>query len=193
MVEAAFRHHGIDARYINCEVPPEMLGDAVRGARAMGWVGFNCSIPHKVTVIEHLDGLGESARIMGAVNCAVRRGDKFIGENTDGKGFLKSLTRGRRPARQAGRDVRRRRRGARDRRRAGARRRERDHRGQPRPRARRAAGRAPQREDAGEGRRSSSGRSATACPAGTDIVVNATSIGLYPGPRCAPRPRLSIR
>jgi shikimate dehydrogenase len=29
---------------------------------------------------------------MGAVNCAVRRDDKFIGENTDGKGFLKSLT-----------------------------------------------------------------------------------------------------
>jgi len=91
MVEAAYRHHGLDARYINCEVPPERLGDAVRGARAMGWAGFNCSIPHKVAVIEHLDGLGQSAAIMGAVNCAVRRGDRFIGENTDGKGFLKSL------------------------------------------------------------------------------------------------------
>jgi len=92
MVEAAYRHHAIDARYINCEVPPEKLADAVRGARAMGWVGFNCSIPHKVAVILHLDGLVELARIMGAVNCAVRRGDAFVGENTDGKGFLKSLT-----------------------------------------------------------------------------------------------------
>ncbi len=91
MVEAAYRHHEIDARYINCDVPPELLGDAVRGAWAMGWVGFNCSLPHKVAVIEHLGGLGESAAIMGAVNCAVRRGDAFIGENTDGKGFLKSL------------------------------------------------------------------------------------------------------
>ena len=91
MEEAAFRHHGMDVRYINCEVAPEGLGDAVRGARAMGWAGFNCSMPHKVAVIEHLDGLGESARIMGAVNCAVRRGDKLIGENTDGKGFLMSL------------------------------------------------------------------------------------------------------
>jgi shikimate dehydrogenase len=91
MIEAAFRHHGLDWRYINCEVPPELLGDAVKGARAMGWMGFNCSIPHKVAVIQHLDGLGESAAIMGAVNCAVRRGGKFIGENTDGKGFLKSL------------------------------------------------------------------------------------------------------
>jgi shikimate dehydrogenase len=91
MIEAAYRHHGLDIRYINCEVPPELLGDAVRGARAMGWIGFNCSIPHKVAVIEHLDGLGESAAVMGAVNCAVLRNGKFIGENTDGKGFLQSL------------------------------------------------------------------------------------------------------
>ena len=91
MVEAAYRHHGLDFRYINCEVPPEKLGDAVKGARAMGWAGFNCSIPHKVAVIQHLDGLGPSAEVMGAVNCAVLRDGKMIGENTDGKGFLQSL------------------------------------------------------------------------------------------------------
>ncbi|MBS3650380.1 shikimate dehydrogenase [Pseudaminobacter sp. 19-2017] len=91
MMDAAYAHHGINARYINCEVAPEKLGDAVRGARAMGWAGFNCSLPHKVAVIEHLDGLGESAAIMEAVNCAVLRDGKLIGENTDGKGFLKSL------------------------------------------------------------------------------------------------------
>lgn len=91
MIEAAYRHHKLHWRYINCEVTPENLGAAVRGARAMGWAGFNCSLPHKVAVIEHLDGLGESAAIMGAVNCAVRRDGRYIGENTDGKGFLKSL------------------------------------------------------------------------------------------------------
>ncbi len=91
MIEAAYRHHGLDWRYINCEIPPENLADAVRGARAMGWVGFNCSLPHKVAVIQHIDGLGESAAIMGAVNCVVRRGGKYIGENTDGKGFVESL------------------------------------------------------------------------------------------------------
>lgn len=57
----------------------------------MGFRGFNCTIPHKVAVIEHLDGLGESASLMGAVNCVVRRSDKLVGENTDGKGFVKSL------------------------------------------------------------------------------------------------------
>lgn len=91
MIEAAFVHHGLHWRYVNMEVAPENLGAAVRGAKAMGFRGFNCSLPHKVTVIPHLDGLGESAAVMGAVNCVVRRGEKLIGENTDGKGFLKSL------------------------------------------------------------------------------------------------------
>src|SRR5580693_8817443 len=91
MVEAAYRHHALDWRYINCEVAPADLGAAVRGARAMGWAGFNCSLPHKVAVIAHLDGLGESAAVMGAVNCVVRRQEKYIGENTDGKGFVQSL------------------------------------------------------------------------------------------------------
>lgn len=91
MVEAAFRHHGLDWRYVNMEVTPADLADAVRGARAMGYRGFNLSMPHKVTVIPHLDGLGESASLIGAVNCVVRRGHQLIGENTDGKGFLESL------------------------------------------------------------------------------------------------------
>jgi shikimate dehydrogenase len=91
IIEAAYRHHGVDARYINCDVAREALGDAVRGARAMGWAGFNCSIPHKVAVVEHLDGLGDSAQVIGAVNCVVRRDGRYIGENTDGQGFLASL------------------------------------------------------------------------------------------------------
>lgn len=93
MIEAAFRHHGLNWRYINCEVAPQDLGDAVRGARAMGWRGFNCSIPHKVAVIEYLEGLGRSAEIIGAVNTVVRHEDgRLIGENTDGKGFVRALS-----------------------------------------------------------------------------------------------------
>jgi shikimate dehydrogenase len=91
MVEAAYRAAGLDARYVNCEVAPDDLGDAVRGARAMRWAGFNCSIPHKVAVVEHLDELAPSAAIIGAVNCVVRRDDRLIGENTDGQGFVTSL------------------------------------------------------------------------------------------------------
>lgn len=91
MVEAAYRHHGLAWRYLTIEVAPAELGDAVRGARAMGFAGFNCTIPHKVAVIPHLDRLGESAAVMGAVNCVVRRGRELVGENTDGLGFVQSL------------------------------------------------------------------------------------------------------
>lgn len=91
MVEAAYAHHDIPARFINCDVAPAHLKDAVRGAVAMGWIGFNCSLPHKQSVIKHLDELGKSASLIGAVNCVVRRSDRLIGENTDGQGFLTSL------------------------------------------------------------------------------------------------------
>ena len=57
----------------------------------MNWAGFHLSAPHKVEVIKYLDGLGESAQVMGAVNCVVLSNGKLIGENTDGKGFLESL------------------------------------------------------------------------------------------------------
>jgi len=48
-------------------------------------------MPHKVSVIKYLDGLGSSAALIGAVNCVVRRDNRYIGENTDGQGFLTAL------------------------------------------------------------------------------------------------------
>ena len=93
MVEAAFRHHGLDWRYLTIEVAPEDLAAAVAGARAMGFRGFNCTLPHKVTVIPHLDELGRSAELMGAVNCVISRDGRLIGENTDGKGFVMGVRR----------------------------------------------------------------------------------------------------
>ena len=91
MIEAAYQHHNLDWRYLTIEVGPNDLEAAVRGAKVMGFQGFNCTIPHKVNVIQYLDGLGESASLMGAVNCVVRKDGKWIGENTDGKGFVSSL------------------------------------------------------------------------------------------------------
>ena len=91
MMEKAFIAAGLDWRYLTLEVAPQNLADAVRGMRAMGFRGGNFTVPHKVTVIEHLDGLSPAAELMGAVNCVNRVGDQLIGENTDGKGFVQSL------------------------------------------------------------------------------------------------------
>ncbi|REK12017.1 MAG: shikimate dehydrogenase [Planctomycetota bacterium] len=91
MMEKAFADVGLEWRYLTLEVAPEALGDAVRGMRAMGFRGCNLTIPHKVEVIQHLDGTSEAATLMGAVNCVNRIDGKLIGDNTDGKGFVQSL------------------------------------------------------------------------------------------------------
>lgn len=91
MIEAAFRAAGLDWRYLTIEVAPAGLADAVRGLRAMGMRGANCTLPHKVAVIEHLDELAPEARAIGAVNCIVHQSGRLIGHNTDGRGFLESL------------------------------------------------------------------------------------------------------
>jgi shikimate dehydrogenase len=91
MMEKLFGHHGLDWRYLTLEVTPENLGDAIRGIRALGFRGANITKPHKVPVLQHLDRLSEAAALIGAVNCITRDGRQLVGENTDGKGFLESL------------------------------------------------------------------------------------------------------
>ncbi|MEM8924846.1 MAG: shikimate dehydrogenase [Actinomycetota bacterium] len=91
MMDAAFAEGGLPWRYVNCEVEPDQLDAAVAGARAMGWQGFNCSMPHKQTVIPLLDGLSPSAEICHAVNCVAATADGWSGHNTDGAGFVASV------------------------------------------------------------------------------------------------------
>jgi shikimate dehydrogenase len=92
MHEAAFDALGLRWRYQLLEVGPDELGDLVRGMKAMKFMGANFTIPHKVAIIDHLDGVAESAQLIGAVN-TIRLDEKggWIGENTDGKGFTGAL------------------------------------------------------------------------------------------------------
>ena len=91
MFEKAFAAAGLDWRYLTLEVSRDSLADAVRGMKAMGFRGGNLTIPHKVAVIEHLDELSRESRVIGAVNTVRREGGRLIGENTDGKGFLRGV------------------------------------------------------------------------------------------------------
>jgi len=89
--ENAFKAVGLNFRYLTILVHPEDLEAAMKGVRAFNMRGIHLTMPHKVTVIQYLDELSRPAEIMGAVNTVVRRGDKLIGENTDGKGFMRAL------------------------------------------------------------------------------------------------------
>jgi shikimate dehydrogenase len=91
MQQAAFDALGLAWRYLTIEVTAENLPTAIAGAKAMGFRGINLTIPHKVAVMPLLDEIAPDARMIGAVNTVRRDGDRFIGENTDGKGFLRGV------------------------------------------------------------------------------------------------------
>jgi shikimate dehydrogenase len=84
---AAFAELGLDWVYLEWPVPPQDLGPAVAGLRALGAVGANVTMPHKEAVIEHLDRLGTEAEAVRAVNTIEVSGDCLIGHNTDVSGF----------------------------------------------------------------------------------------------------------
>jgi shikimate dehydrogenase len=94
-MEKAFAAAGLDWRYLTLEVSPERLDDAMRGLRAMDFRGANLTVPHKVTAVRHLDKLDASAEVIRAVNCIYREGSdgqrRYIGANTDGRGFVEAL------------------------------------------------------------------------------------------------------
>ena len=91
MHNAALAEMDLNWVYLAFAVAPERVGAAVEAVRGLGLVGLNVTIPHKQAVVEYLDELDDAARALGAVNTIVRRNDRLMGHNTDGPGFLRSL------------------------------------------------------------------------------------------------------
>lgn len=89
--QAALDHHEIDARYEAWETRPNDLGAAVARLRGGEYLGANVTVPHKVEVMAHLDEVDELARLIGAVNTIVKRGNRLAGHNTDAGGFVEAL------------------------------------------------------------------------------------------------------
>jgi len=90
--EAAFKSLGLERwRFLTIDVEPDDLEAAINGLKAFKMRGINCTIPHKINVIKYLDELSESAKLTGAVNTIINHDGILFGENTDGKGFMLSL------------------------------------------------------------------------------------------------------
>ncbi len=88
---AALGALGIDASYLAFEVAGADLGRAVAGLRAIGALGANVTVPHKVAVMAHLDAIEPAARAIGAVNTIVRDEARLVGLNTDAPGLVRAL------------------------------------------------------------------------------------------------------
>ncbi len=94
MEEAAYHALGLNYRYITMKVTPDGFEDAMKAVKAIHMKGVNLTMPHKIAVIPYLDELSQAASIIGAVNTVVVREDETLyGENTDGKGFIEALLR----------------------------------------------------------------------------------------------------
>ncbi|MCE5285377.1 MAG: shikimate dehydrogenase [Pelosinus sp.] len=91
MHNAAFAAAGLDYVYVPLAVQPGGLKEAVDGLRALGFIGANVTIPHKVEVMQYLDEIDRTARSVGAVNTIVVKEGKCIGYNTDAQGFVEAL------------------------------------------------------------------------------------------------------
>ena len=100
MHNAAFAALGLNGRYVPLPAPPGQVGDAVRGLVALGFRGANVTVPHKESVLSHVDALTPAAQMVGAVNTLVidRPGVSrnamptyVTGHNTDVPGFLAAL------------------------------------------------------------------------------------------------------
>ena len=89
---AAFAACGLDWVFLACEVPEGRVPDALAGARALGIEGLSVTMPHKAAVAAAVDDLSPAARLLGAVNCVARHGERLVGHNTDGGGFVDALT-----------------------------------------------------------------------------------------------------
>jgi shikimate dehydrogenase len=91
MLNRAFAEMAIPAVYTAFEVKAEQLQDAIQGVKALNIKGINVTIPHKVEIMRYLDELDDHALRIGAVNTVVHHDGKLIGYNTDGIGYTRSL------------------------------------------------------------------------------------------------------
>ena len=88
---AAFAACGMDWVFLACEVPEGRVHEALAGAVALGIEGLSVTMPHKAAVAAAVDRLSPTARLLGAVNCVARDGERLVGHSTDGDGFVDAL------------------------------------------------------------------------------------------------------
>lgn len=91
ILNAAFRATGLDWAYLAFDVAEGGAPAALDAMRSLDLGGLSVTMPHKQAVAAAVDACTDAARALDAVNCVVPDGDRLVGHNTDGEGFLRSL------------------------------------------------------------------------------------------------------
>jgi len=87
----AFNKANLDYVYLPFDIASANLKDALKGMVALSIKGFNVTVPHKERIVEYLDELSDSAKIVNAVNTVVNENGKLYGYNTDVNGIIETL------------------------------------------------------------------------------------------------------
>ncbi len=88
---AAFAALGLDWTYVACPVPKGHGAEAIEDMRTLGLKGLSVTMPLKAEAALAVDTLSDTAQKLGVINCVRVEGERLIGENTDGVGFLDSV------------------------------------------------------------------------------------------------------
>jgi len=110
MQNAGMAALGLNWRYLAFDVDPSQLREAIMGARVMGFVGLNLTVPHKLLALSLVDVVDPAAKAWGAVNTIRFEGREPTGEwkaiwnfsgsppemracgfNTDGEAIIQAL------------------------------------------------------------------------------------------------------
>jgi shikimate dehydrogenase len=92
MHNAALAACGLTARYTRLHLRPAELAEAFALLPRAGFLGVNCTIPHKPAALRLVHSVDASARRAGGVNTVRVRADGTLeGHSTDGEGFARAV------------------------------------------------------------------------------------------------------
>lgn len=86
-----FDLYKLSGLYTKIDTPPENLKQDVQNIVDQGFVGFNVTVPHKVSIMALCDHVDELAQKIGAVNTVTIKDGKLYGTNTDAFGFIENI------------------------------------------------------------------------------------------------------
>jgi shikimate dehydrogenase len=78
-------------RYARFKIAPAELQSALEFVRPLNFVGVNLTVPHKAAALGFVDEVDDAAREIGAINTIKCEEGKLRGFNTDGKGFSRAI------------------------------------------------------------------------------------------------------
>ena len=91
MHNPALAARGLPGQYIRLHIRPDEFSLALETCGRLGFVGVNCTIPHKFSALQAVQNVDPVARRLGAVNTVAFRPDGTYGYNSDGPGLLRAL------------------------------------------------------------------------------------------------------